>query len=123
MSRFNDHPTPPPISADESRLRQLDKLISESLEAQQREAERRAEEEARQAAYEAARPGYTVADLERMRAELAAQIAERETHLRTSAERELLLRRAGRLREDIAEQQAKLTITETELRAVETRLA
>jgi hypothetical protein len=61
--------------------------------------------------------------LERLRAETAARIAERQTHLRADAEGELLHRRAERLRADVVKLQTSLSTTMAELAVVEAKLA
>lgn len=74
------------------------------------DAARRAEEERQRREHEAARGSYTLEDLQRMRDEVAAQVARRRHHVKTEAERELWRRRAERLRADIADDESKAAI-------------
>jgi hypothetical protein len=82
-----------------------------------------AEAERQRAEREAAKPSYTLDDLERMRSELAAQIAERETHLRVTEEQELLRHRAARLHAEIDAEKAKLAALVAEHAVLLVRLA
>jgi hypothetical protein len=108
------------VDGDEARLRQLDTLIAEARRAERIEAERREAEARRQAEIEA-RKTFSLADLEEKRAALAAEIAVKQTHLRTTEETELLRRRADRLRDDVAEIESKLAITQSELAEIKAR--
>jgi hypothetical protein len=96
-------------------------LIAQARQAERQEAARKAEEALRQAEREAAGPGYTLEQLEQRRAQLAADIALKESHLKTSAEQELLKRRADRLRADLADLEAKAATAQAELAVIEVK--
>jgi hypothetical protein len=106
--------TGPRVDTDEAKLRQLDALIAEAEEWERKEAARKAQEARQRAEREAARPGYTLDELKRRRASLAAEIALRQTHLRTGQERELLRHRVERLQADIEAKRAELARLESE---------
>jgi hypothetical protein len=122
MNRMPIHGAPP-IDDDEARLRQIDTLIAQAREAERQEAARKAEEDRQRAEREARAPAYTLDDLERMRAELADQIALRQTHLQATAERDLMRRRADALRADIEDLHNRLAVAQAELTMMEARLA
>jgi hypothetical protein len=113
----------PPIDDDEARLQQIDTLIAQAREAERAEAARKAEEARQRAEREVQAPAYTLGDLERLRGELANQIALRQTHLQAAAERELTRRRADSLRADIVELQDRLAVAQAELTTMDARLA
>ena len=66
-------------------------------------------------------PGYTVEQLETMRAELQARIIERETHLQYERETELQRQRAERLQAEIEMGETKLANMRAELAIVEAK--
>jgi hypothetical protein len=105
---FTQHRGPPPPTGDEMRLRQIEALIADTKQWRREEAARKAAEAAARAERERATGGYTLDDLERMRAELVAQIAEREAHLRADTERLLMHRRAEHLSAEIEIGETKL---------------
>jgi chromosome segregation ATPase len=113
----------PPTDTDQARLDQMDQLIAQIRQAEQQEAARKAEEARRLDEREAAGPGYTLEQLERKRAELAAEIALRQHHVETEEQRQLMRRRADRLQADITELEGKLATTKAELAVIEARLA
>jgi hypothetical protein len=113
----------PLLDEDERRLAMLDDLIKQAREQERQEAQRRAEEARQRAERGRALGDHTLDDLERLRVETAARIAERQTHLRVDAEGELLRRRAERLRADVEKLQTSLSTTMAELAVVETKLA
>jgi CRISPR/Cas system-associated protein Csm6 len=102
----------PPATTDELRLRQLDEAIREVRREDREEAERRAIEDQRRAEFDAGRG--RMAMLEQEYAELLARLIEQKTHLRASAEQELLRGRAERLDGDISAQRDRLAALETE---------
>jgi len=112
----------PVPDADEVRLRQLENLIAQAEAEERREAERKAEEERQRAARAVAAGGLTLDDLRARREELAALIARRQHHLQADAERELLERRADRLRADRESHAANATRVDHELARIEAML-
>lgn len=113
----------PMLDADEAKLQRLDSLIAEAKEAERREAARKAEEERQRAEREAARGSYTLEDLERTRDALAAQIAARQHHLQTEAQRDVMRRRAERLSADIQVGETRLADMRAELATLMQRMS
>jgi len=118
----HSHRGPPLVDRDEAQLRQLDSLIDETRRAERAEAERRTEEARRQATIDAKKT-YSLDELEQKRAMLAAEIATRQTHLKTNEEQELLRRRAARLHGEIDALRHTLANLQSELLLVEARAA
>jgi uncharacterized protein YlxW (UPF0749 family) len=106
---------------DVARLDQLDTLIAEARRAERADADWRAEEARRQAEIDSKR-SYTVEELEQKHAELAAQIAQRQSHVKAVEDQEVLRRRAAMLRGDIVDLQSKLATTASELEAISTKI-
>ena len=102
----------PAVTAEESRLRQLDEALAELQREQRVETARRVVEDRRRAEFDASH-GHQEA-LERQRAELSARLIEQQTHLRATTEQELMRGRAARLDGDIKALRDKLTIAESE---------
>ena len=122
MSGFQNTHQGPLLDADEAKLQQLDNLIRQGEEAERQEAARKAEEARRQAEREAAGPGHSLDDLKRMRADLAAQVAQRQHHLQTEAQRDVLRRRAERLAADVEMYETNLANKRNVLAAVQSKL-
>jgi len=112
----------PALDADESRLRQLENLIAEEKRRLRAEAERRAEEERQQREREAARPSYTLDQLEAMRDEMLAAKATREHHLQVEAGRDAMLRRAEQMSAEIQIGETKLQDLRAQRDAILTKL-
>jgi hypothetical protein len=98
----------PLLDEDEARLRQLDTLITDAERAEREEAARRAEEARRRVEREAPQSGITLEQLKQRRAELAAEIAQRQHHVRLEAEREALRRHAEALSAEIQVSETRL---------------
>ena len=106
------------LSDDEAALARLDADIAEAKAWDRREAQRKAEEERQRREREARSGGLTLEDLEQRRAEVAARVLEQQTHARVQAEREVMERRAERLRGDIAGWRRQIATAEAELAVV-----
>lgn len=98
-------------NTDESRLQQLDDAIAALRREERAEMALRAEEDRRRAAFDAHRG--QLEKLERQHAELSARILEQQTHIRVTAEQELLRDRAARLDDEITSLREKLAAAET----------
>lgn len=120
FANLNHQPTP---TVDEARLRQLDNLIADAERAEAEEAERKAQEARQRAEREQAGGSYTLDDLKRLRAELAAQLLERETHLRVARDLETLRTRIGSKAAEIDFAETKLAVQRADLQVLKNQEA
>lgn len=86
---------------------EIDAALQRAREWEGAEAARKAEEERERRERDAEQPGYTVEQLEAMRAELQARIIEQQTHLQCDREAELRRQRGERLQIEIDELAAR----------------
>ena len=111
----------PLLSTDESRLQQLEDLISTETARRAAEDARRAEEDARRAQEDAKR-SYTLDELVARRVELRRELLERESHVRLAEQRDALQSRAKRLAAEIEGEEIKNASRRAELSALAARL-